>query len=175
MRVPGHQSKFPLLASLALVMVQKMESSRSCDVDGSFLEVTSKSNAMEDQKEARIRRNLPFFFCTSVRLILEFRMFLQEKLVWMSVPAFGEWDRHREGTVPDYSVDFSKIRENRRRNKSHVSIGADEDLFSSSSSSNPKEEDAGRVESRDPIPEINRPILQSRSPTVSSSSLLFPF
>ena len=94
-------------------------------------------------------------------------MFGQEKaVVWMSVPAFGEWEQHRGGAVPDYSVDFSKIRENRRRNKSRVSIGADEDLFSNSNS-NAKEEEEDRV-----VRDIDRPILRrparSRSPTVSA-------
>jgi hypothetical protein len=50
---------------------------------------------------------------------------------WMTVPAFGEWDV-KNGAVPDYSMDFSKIREMRRQNKrelSRASLGGDEDLL----------------------------------------------
>ncbi|KAI4371238.1 hypothetical protein MLD38_019500 [Melastoma candidum] len=49
---------------------------------------------------------------------------------WLSVPQFGDWDM-KNGRVPDYSLDFSKIRENRKQNKrdaSRASIGNDEDL-----------------------------------------------
>ncbi|CAD6212546.1 unnamed protein product [Miscanthus lutarioriparius] len=67
--------------------------------------------------------------------------FLQEQqgaaVGWMTVPAFGEWDV-KNGAVPDYSMDFSKIREMRKQNKrelSRASLGGDEDLLSSSSSS----------------------------------------
>ncbi|CAN4106794.1 unnamed protein product [Withania somnifera] len=34
---------------------------------------------------------------------------------WISVPQFGHWDQ--KGVYPDYSMDFSKIRENRKQNK----------------------------------------------------------
>ncbi|XP_066382047.1 uncharacterized protein [Miscanthus floridulus] len=50
---------------------------------------------------------------------------------WMTVPAFGEWDV-KNGAVPDYSMDFSKIREMRKQNKrelSRASLGGDEDLL----------------------------------------------
>ncbi|KAK1432441.1 hypothetical protein QVD17_09337 [Tagetes erecta] len=56
---------------------------------------------------------------------------------WMSVPQFGDWDQ--KGPLPDYSLDFSKIREMRKQNKrdiSRASIGNDEELMSSYSSSN---------------------------------------
>ncbi|ONK60914.1 uncharacterized protein A4U43_C08F24010 [Asparagus officinalis] len=93
----------------------------------------------------------------------------------MSVPAFGEWEQHKDGAIPDYSVDFSKIREIRRRNKSHVSIGADEDLFPSDAGSDAKAVEDADVDA-DPgrAREVNRPILQrptrTRSPTNSSNS-----
>ncbi|KAE8701109.1 elongation factor 1-delta 1-like [Hibiscus syriacus] len=38
---------------------------------------------------------------------------------WVSVPQFGEWEQ--KGQVPDYSLDFSKIREMRKQNKREVS------------------------------------------------------
>ncbi|KAJ0987396.1 hypothetical protein J5N97_005752 [Dioscorea zingiberensis] len=50
---------------------------------------------------------------------------------WMSVPAFGDWDM-KQG-VPDYSMDFSKIREARKINKSdfsRASLGNEEELIS---------------------------------------------
>ncbi|CAL4916592.1 unnamed protein product [Urochloa decumbens] len=50
---------------------------------------------------------------------------------WMTVPAFGEWDV-KNGAVPDYSMDFTKIREMRKQNKrelSRASLGGDEDLL----------------------------------------------
>ncbi|GJV67002.1 hypothetical protein Tco_1482511 [Tanacetum coccineum] len=50
----------------------------------------------------------------------------------MSVPQFGDWDQ--KGPLPDYSMDFSKIRQNRKQNKrdiSRASIGNEEDLISS--------------------------------------------
>ncbi|KAL4367045.1 hypothetical protein GQ457_05G015260 [Hibiscus cannabinus] len=49
---------------------------------------------------------------------------------WVSVPQFGDWDQ--KGEVPDYSVDFSKIREMRKQNKrdvSRASLGNEQDLI----------------------------------------------
>ncbi|MCD7470550.1 hypothetical protein HAX54_010513 [Datura stramonium] len=51
---------------------------------------------------------------------------------WLSVPQFGDWDQ--KGVMPDYSMDFSKIRENRKQNKrdlSRASLGNEEELISS--------------------------------------------
>ncbi|XP_073117393.1 uncharacterized protein [Elaeis guineensis] len=51
---------------------------------------------------------------------------------WMSVPAFGDWDL--KNGLPDYSLDFSKIREMRKQNKrdiSRASLGNEEDLIPS--------------------------------------------
>lgn len=51
---------------------------------------------------------------------------------WLSVPQFGDWDL--KGQVPDYSMDFSKIREMRKQNKrdvSRASLGNEEELVSS--------------------------------------------
>nr|XP_043617858.1 uncharacterized protein LOC122589611 isoform X2 [Erigeron canadensis] len=51
---------------------------------------------------------------------------------WMSVPQFGDWDQ--KGPLPDYSLDFSKIREMRKQNKrdlSRASIGNEDELISS--------------------------------------------
>ncbi|KAK4776051.1 hypothetical protein SAY87_024012 [Trapa incisa] len=48
---------------------------------------------------------------------------------WLSVPQFGDWDM--KGEVPDYSLDFSKIREMRKQNKrdlSRASIGNEEEI-----------------------------------------------
>ncbi|KAL1337459.1 hypothetical protein HN51_032134 [Arachis hypogaea] len=51
---------------------------------------------------------------------------------WLSVPQFGDWDQ--KGGVPDYSLDFSKIREMRKQNKtnlSRASLGNEEELVAS--------------------------------------------
>ncbi|KAH0682140.1 hypothetical protein KY289_019892 [Solanum tuberosum] len=57
---------------------------------------------------------------------------------WLSVPQFGHWDQ--KGVYPDYSMDFSKIRENRKQNKkdlSRASFGNENDLiFSTKSDAN---------------------------------------
>ncbi|KAG1334490.1 hypothetical protein COCNU_03G006090 [Cocos nucifera] len=37
----------------------------------------------------------------------------------MSVPSFGDWDQNNG--LPDYSLDFSKIRETRKQNKMDIS------------------------------------------------------
>ncbi|KAK9271795.1 hypothetical protein L1049_002159 [Liquidambar formosana] len=50
---------------------------------------------------------------------------------WLSVPQFGDWDQ--KGAIPDYSLDFSKIRENRKQNKkdvSRASLGNEEEFIS---------------------------------------------
>ncbi|KAM7275170.1 hypothetical protein ACFE04_017036 [Oxalis oulophora] len=49
---------------------------------------------------------------------------------WLSVPQFGDWDQ--KGPLPDYSLDFSKIREMRKQNKrdvSRASLGNEEELI----------------------------------------------
>lgn len=51
---------------------------------------------------------------------------------WMSVPTFGDWDT-KNGPMPDYSMDFTKIREMRKQNKkeiSRASLGNEEELTS---------------------------------------------
>ncbi|XP_059649280.1 uncharacterized protein LOC132295159 [Cornus florida] len=56
---------------------------------------------------------------------------------WLSVPQFGDWDQ--KGALPDYSLDFSKIRENRKQNKrdvSRASLGNEEELISTASKVN---------------------------------------
>ncbi|KAJ7945328.1 Pathogenic type III effector avirulence factor Avr AvrRpt-cleavage: cleavage site protein [Quillaja saponaria] len=53
---------------------------------------------------------------------------------WLSVPQFGDWDQ--KGQVPDYSMDFTKIREMRKQNKrevSRASIGNEEEFIASAS------------------------------------------
>ncbi|KAG7554750.1 RIN4 pathogenic type III effector avirulence factor Avr cleavage site [Arabidopsis suecica] len=51
---------------------------------------------------------------------------------WLSVPQFGDWDQKGGGTMPDYSMDFTKIREMRKQNKrdpSRASLGNEEELI----------------------------------------------
>ncbi|MED6133595.1 hypothetical protein PIB30_029647 [Stylosanthes scabra] len=43
----------------------------------------------------------------------------EKNAAWISVPQFGDWDQ--KGQVPDYSLDFSKIRETRKQNKTNIS------------------------------------------------------
>ncbi|XP_042493613.1 uncharacterized protein LOC122073146 [Macadamia integrifolia] len=53
---------------------------------------------------------------------------------WLSVPQFGDWDQ--KGKMPDYSMDFSKIREMRKQNKrdiSRASLGNEEELIATQS------------------------------------------
>ncbi|KAI5001627.1 hypothetical protein ZWY2020_026277 [Hordeum vulgare] len=50
---------------------------------------------------------------------------------WMTVPAFGDWDMKNDA-MPDYSMDFSNIREMRKQNKkelSRASLGGEDDLL----------------------------------------------
>ncbi|XP_055808954.1 uncharacterized protein LOC129877470 [Solanum dulcamara] len=53
---------------------------------------------------------------------------------WLSVPQFGDWDQ--KGALPDYSMDFTKIRENRKQNKSRASLGNEEEFNSISTTNN---------------------------------------
>lgn len=55
------------------------------------------------------------------------------------MPQFGDWDQ--KGQVPDYSLDFSKIREMRKQNKrdvSRASLGNEEDFINPTAPSNNK-------------------------------------
>lgn len=57
---------------------------------------------------------------------------MQKNTPWLSVPQFGEWDQ--KGPLPDYSMDFSKIREMRKQNKtnaSRASLGNEEEFTTS--------------------------------------------
>jgi len=59
-------------------------------------------------------------------------LFLQKNTPWLSVPQFGDWDQKGGGTMPDYSMDFTKIREMRKQNKrdpSRASLGNEEELI----------------------------------------------
>ncbi|PPD97989.1 hypothetical protein GOBAR_DD04986 [Gossypium barbadense] len=51
---------------------------------------------------------------------------------WLSVPQFGDWQQKGQGQLPDYSLDFSKIREMRMQNKrevSRASLGNEEEFI----------------------------------------------
>ncbi|KAK2655968.1 hypothetical protein Ddye_009020 [Dipteronia dyeriana] len=74
---------------------------------------------MEDRKEAFNIENRRFL-CK----------IMQRNAPWLSVPQFGDWDQ--KGELPDYSMDFSKIREMRKQNKrdvSRASLGNEEDFI----------------------------------------------
>ncbi|XP_022157718.1 uncharacterized protein LOC111024373 [Momordica charantia] len=82
---------------------------------------------------------------------------------WLSVPQFGDWEQ--KGGVPDYSVDFSKIRENRKQHKrdlSRASIGNEEELIMASSttpSTNNTSDNANHQFSPQPSPTTRKSIL----------------
>lgn len=60
---------------------------------------------------------------------------IQKNGGWLSVPQFGDWDQR--GQVPDYSLDFSKIRETRKQNKTNISrasLGNEEEFVDSTTS-----------------------------------------
>ncbi|KAL7104511.1 hypothetical protein ACP275_08G249900 [Erythranthe tilingii] len=51
---------------------------------------------------------------------------------YLSVPQFGDWDQ--KGVIPDYSMDFSKIRKVRKENRkdtTRASLGNEEELINS--------------------------------------------
>ncbi|KAL6641193.1 hypothetical protein ACP70R_019374 [Stipagrostis hirtigluma subsp. patula] len=86
---------------------------------------------------------------------------------WMTVPAFGEWDV-KNGAVPDYSMDFSKIREMRKQNKrelSRASLGGDEDLHAQQQKAQPPKATAA-------VPDDHRRQLHDVSPAWEGRSSL---
>ncbi|XP_059644829.1 uncharacterized protein LOC132286498 isoform X2 [Cornus florida] len=55
----------------------------------------------------------------------------KENAPWLSVPQFGNWDQ--KGELPDYSMDFTKVRAMRKQNKrdvSRASLGNEQELMS---------------------------------------------
>ncbi|XP_050128690.1 uncharacterized protein LOC126605357 isoform X1 [Malus sylvestris] len=73
-----------------------------------------------------------FFLQTEKERKTQLANFLYKNAPWLSVPQFGDWDQ--KGQVPDYSLDFSKIREMRKQNKrdvSRASLGNEEELVAS--------------------------------------------
>lgn len=66
---------------------------------------------------------------------------MQKNSPWLSVPQFGDWDQKGGGgAMPDYSMDFTKIREMRKQNKrdpSLASFGNEEELIKPPESSAP--------------------------------------
>ncbi|XP_010512073.1 PREDICTED: uncharacterized protein LOC104788087 [Camelina sativa] len=60
---------------------------------------------------------------------LLFSVFVQKYNPSLSVPQFGDWDQKRGGTLPDYSLDLTKIGEMRKkkRDPSPASLGNEDD------------------------------------------------
>jgi hypothetical protein len=86
----------------------------------------------------------------------------------MTVPAFGDWDT-KNGALPDYSMDFSKIREMRKQNKkelSRASLGGEEDLASGQQQSQPQ----AKAPTTLGRPVDDRRRAHDNPPTVSSSA-----
>lgn len=91
---------------------------------------------------------------------------LQKATPWLSVPQFGDWDQ-KGGALPDYSMDFSKIREMRKQNKrdpSRASLGNEEELISSATSN------SNNAHSDD-----HHHFHQNNSPTVRFLVQIFPW
>ncbi|XP_004504015.1 uncharacterized protein [Cicer arietinum] len=85
---------------------------------------------------------------------------------WLSVPQFGDWDQ--KGQVPDYSLDFSKIRETRKQNKSNISrasLGNDEEFNMDSTSSSVNTGHSHSSEQQQQHPRYH----QTQSPTTRKS------
>lgn len=101
------------------------------------------------------------------------------------MPAFGDWDQKQDG-VPDYSIDFSKIREMRRQNKkdlSRLSVGNDDELINPTAAAVGADHHVVGGAARPPPPapgaaaRLPRPHQHrspSGSPTVSCSHLHLP-
>ncbi|KAL8193919.1 hypothetical protein R6Q57_026161 [Mikania cordata] len=84
---------------------------------------------------------------------------------WLSVPQFGDWDQ--KGPLPDYSLDFSKIREKRKQNKrelSRTSIGNEEEFISSNKS---------KLDTPQPQPQPLAPNQDYNQPPNVSSSFIY--
>ncbi|WOL02713.1 hypothetical protein Cni_G11432 [Canna indica] len=77
---------------------------------------------------------------------------------WMSVPAFGEWDM--KNGVPDYSMDFTKIREMRKQSKnpSRASLGNDDEFLNHNKLRSDNKDEGEDRRRRDPEPDLHRPI-----------------
>ncbi|XP_051114471.1 uncharacterized protein LOC127240073 isoform X2 [Andrographis paniculata] len=82
---------------------------------------------------------------------------------WLSVPQFGDWDQ--KGAMPDYSMDFSKIREMRKQNKrdpSRASLGNEEEIVSSNTRDSNTTPNNQHVYDRSHSPMTRRSILRLR-------------
>ncbi|WCJ31767.1 hypothetical protein M5689_013227 [Euphorbia peplus] len=80
---------------------------------------------------------------------------------WLSVPQFGDWDQ--KGQLPDYSMDFSKIREMRKQNKrdaSRASLGNEEDFINptATTAKPPNDDDHHYVQTRHHSPNTRKSI-----------------
>lgn len=88
----------------------------------------------------------------------------EKNVSWLSVPQFGDWDQ-KGGALPDYSLDFSKIREMRKQNKrdpSRASLGNEEDFINPTAPANNR-----------PQSEENQHFTQNHSPTPRRSFLRY--
>nr|DAD40175.1 TPA_asm: hypothetical protein HUJ06_014498 [Nelumbo nucifera] len=100
---------------------------------------------------------------------------LQKNAAWLSVPQFGDWDQ--KGDLPDYSMDFTKIREMRKQNKrdiSRASLGNEEELTNGhnnkNSSNNNNNINNNQVHHHNHVNDDQHP--HNHSPTVSPPYLL---
>ncbi|XBH57981.1 hypothetical protein VPH35_079498 [Triticum aestivum] len=97
---------------------------------------------------------------------------------WMTVPAFGDWDM-KNGAMPDYSMDFSKIREMRKQNKkelSRASLGGDDDLLAHHKQQHQQHQPAAKAPQPTKLgaPAKDHGPLHGRDHSPTVSSLAFP-
>ncbi|KAL6558897.1 hypothetical protein OROMI_019247 [Orobanche minor] len=84
----------------------------------------------------------------------------------LSVPQFGEWDN--KGPLPDYTMDFSKIREMRKQNKrevSRASLGNEKELIHSQTRASNIAQDVGHDHHQN-----DSPILQGGASLATSTA-----
>lgn len=95
---------------------------------------------------------------------------------WMTVPAFGDWDM-KNGAMPDYSMDFSKIREMRKQNKkelSRASLGGDDDLLAHHKQQQQQQPAKAPQPTKLGAPAKDHGPLHGRDDSPTVSSLVFP-
>ncbi|GER48989.1 mitochondrial transcription termination factorfamily protein [Striga asiatica] len=102
----------------------------------SFLELLGVVQLQAYDKDGRQKGLLKFSAKFELFAVSVMEDHKERNAPWLSVPQFGDWDQ--KGELPDYSMDFSKIREMRKQNKrdpSRASLGNEEELITSNTKS----------------------------------------
>ncbi|KAL1364817.1 hypothetical protein HN51_012974 [Arachis hypogaea] len=96
----------------------------------------------------------------------------EKNAAWISVPQFGDWDQ--KGQVPDYSLDFSKIRETRKQNKTNISrasLGNEDEFINPNTTAATLENTTGHSHNEHQHPHYHQN--SSHSPTTRRSFLSY--